>query len=393
MRRFILLLFFIGFVCTGFSQDSIWFARTKGKWPFLEYGIGDDRLGGAKMGYIDSNILLVVVDSFNTDYKVRLSTYHTAYIAKESVTLLRKEVNRKTVHNTNLSGSWRAFGEGDFDYITVNLTESLPYRSFQLIDPSRIVVDVFGVTSNTNWVTQLNTLKEIKNTWYEQVEDDVFRIYIELKHPQHWGHSIGYDSTGKKMVIRVRHQPTVLDIRKLKVAIDAGHGGDNSGTSGVNSGILEKNYTLIIAREVEKTLRKAGVQKVFMTRTKDTSLSMVERLELLKTFEPDVLVSIHLNSAASDTVQGVSTYYRYIGFRPLSVAILRQMLGLGLKEYGNVGQFNFALNGPTDYPNALVELAFLSNPQDEKKVINQKFQKAAAQKIYQGIVDWLKSLR
>jgi len=393
MKSVILLLLFFGFLFAGFSQDSIWIARAKGKLPFLEYGIGDDRLGGAKMGYIDSNILLVVVDSFNTDYKVRLSTYHSAYIAKESVGLLHKDANRRIAHNTSLSGSWKVYGEGNFDYITIGLTESLPYRSFQLVDPSRIVVDVFGVTSNTNWITQLNTLKEIKNAWYEQIEDDVFRIYIELKHSQHWGHSISYDSTGKKMVIRVKHQPTVLDIRKLKVAIDAGHGGDNSGTSGGNNSVIEKNYTLIIAKELKKTLRTAGVQKVFMTRTKDTSLSMVERVEMLKAYEPDILVSIHLNSATSDTVQGVSTYYRYIGFRPLSVSILHQMLSLGLKEYGNIGNFNFALNGPTDYPNALVELAFLSNPKDEKKVINPKFQKAAAQKIYLGIMDWLKSLR
>ena len=162
MRRIYLLLFFFGFVCFGFSQDSIWIARAKGKLPFLEYGIGDDRLGGAKMGYIDSNILLVVVDSFNTDYKVRLSAYHSAYIAKENISLLHKEANRRIAHNTNLSGSWKVYGEGDFDYITVNLTESLPYRSFQLIDPSRIVVDVFGVTSNTNWITQLNTSKKSK---------------------------------------------------------------------------------------------------------------------------------------------------------------------------------------------------------------------------------------
>jgi N-acetylmuramoyl-L-alanine amidase len=101
-------------------------------------------------------------------------------------------------------------------------------------------------------------------------------------------------------------------------------------------------------------------------------------------------VSIHLNAANSDTVRGVSTYYRYIGFRPLSVAILHQLLTLGLKEYGNVGSFNFALNGPTDYPNTLVEVAFLSNPEDEKKILNPRWQRAVAQKIYLGILDWLK---
>ena len=130
-----------------------------------------------------------------------------------------------------------------------------------------------------------------------------------------------------------------------------------------------------------------------MTREKDTSLTMPERLEMLQAFHPDFLVSIHLNSAGNDTVQGTSTYYRYIGFRPLSVAILNQMLSLGLKEYGNVGSFNFSLSGPTDYPNALVEVAFLSNPADEKKVLNPKFHKAVAQKIYLGILDWLKQAK
>jgi N-acetylmuramoyl-L-alanine amidase len=374
----------------SFSQDSVWYARSTGKIPFLEYGIGDDRLGGAKMTYIDSNILLKIVDSFKTDYKVQLSKYHSAYIAKESVILIHKQANKPAAHNPHLSYSFKVFGDSAFDYVAINLDEHFPYRSVQLIDPSRIAVDIFGVTSNTNWITQLKSVKEIKNTWYEQVEDDVMRVFIELKHQQHWGHNIAYDTIGNKLIVKVKRQPTVMDIRKLKIAIDAGHGGDNSGASGVTSNILEKNYTLVIANELQKTLKKAGVKQIFMTRIKDTSLSMPERIEMLKKYNPDLLISVHLNSAASDTTQGTSTYYRYIGFRPLSVAILNQMLSLGLKEFGNVGNFNFALSGPTDYPNALVEVAFLSNKEDEKKILSPKFQKAVAQKIYLGINDWLK---
>jgi len=376
-----------------FSQDSIMLVRTMGKLPFIEYGIGDDRLGGAKMTYLDSNILLKVVDSFKTDYKVQLSKYHSGYIAKENVMILKKQLDKPVVHNTHLSGSFRVYGDNDFDYVNINLDERLPYYSFHLINPSAIAIDIFGVTSNTNWITQLSTAKEIKNTWYQQIEDDVFRVFIELKHPQHWGHSISYDSAGTRLIVRVKRQPAVLDIRKLKIAIDAGHGGDNAGASGVVSKVLEKEYTLLIAKELEKTLKKAGVKKIFMTRTKDTSLTMPERIEMLKAFTPDILLSVHLNSAATDTVQGVSTYYRYIGFRPLSVAILNQMEKLGLKEYGNIGNFNFALNGPTDYPNALVEVAFLSNEKDEKRILSPKFHKAVAQRIYLGIVDWLKSLK
>ncbi|HEY4062402.1 MAG TPA: N-acetylmuramoyl-L-alanine amidase [Puia sp.] len=373
-----------------FGQDSVWLARTTGKLPFMEYGIGDDRLGGAKLGYLDSNILVRIVDSFKTDYKVRLSVQHAAYIAKTSVILLYKQANLPVAHNTHLSGSMKVYGDTASDYVVVNLDERLPYHSFQLIDPSRVAVDIYGVTSNTNWITQLRTAKEIKNTWYEQVEDDVLRVYIQLKHTQHWGQSLSYDSSGRRLVIRIRRPPPVLDIRRLRIAVDAGHGGTNAGADGVNSKVLEKEYTLLIAKELQKVLKAAGVRQVFMTRTIDTSLDMPERIMMLKQFDPQLLVSIHLNSAGNDTVRGTSTYYRYIGFRPLSVAILNQMLTLGLKEYGNVGNFNFSLSGPTDYPNALVEVAFLSNKEDEKKILSPKFRKAVAQKIYLGIVGWLK---
>ncbi|MBS1935174.1 MAG: AMIN domain-containing protein, partial [Bacteroidetes bacterium] len=217
------------------AQDSVWYGRTTGKLPFIEYGIGDDRLGGAKMTYIDSGVLVKIVDSFKTDYKVQLSKYHSGYIAKESVILLGKQHNEPVIHNAHLSGNWRVFGDSAYDYVTINLDEHLPYRSFQLIDPSRIAVDIFGVTSNTNWITQLQTTKEIKNTWYEQIEDDVFRVMIELKHPQHWGYHISYDTIGNKLIVQIKRQPTVLDIRKLRIAIDPGHGGDNSGASGETS--------------------------------------------------------------------------------------------------------------------------------------------------------------
>jgi N-acetylmuramoyl-L-alanine amidase len=72
---------------------------------------------------------------------------------------------------------------------------------------------------------------------------------------------------------------------------------------------------------------------------------------------------------------------------------MNSMLQLKLKEFGNVGSFNFALSGPTEYPNCLVEIAFLSNPEDEKKIIDPKFQKAVAKKINDGLRLWAKDLK
>lgn len=381
------LLFFLS--SAGQDTSKYFLGKTTGRLSFLEYGLGDDRLGGAKMGFLDSNIVLKVIDSAGTDYKVQLSKYHTAYIDKQSVV----RMPGAKAARYHLTGSWKVFGDDKYDYVNINLDEKLPYSSLQQINPSKIILNIFGATSNTNWITQLKTTREIKNVFYEQTEDDVFRVTVELKHAQHWGHSVYYDSVGNKLILQIKRQPTVLDIKKLKIAIDAGHGGDNSGASGVSSGVLEKEYTLKIAKQLQLVLTKAGIKNTFMTRTKDTTLDMPSRIQALKDFGPDLLISIHLNSSGVDTVSGVSTYYRYIGFRPLTTAVLNRMLTLGLHEYGNVGNFNFSLSGPTAYPNCLVEVAFLSNRSDEKKILDPKFHKAVAGKIYLGIQDWLKAIK
>lgn len=360
--------------------------RTTGPLPYLEYGLGDDRLGGAKMTYLDSNVAIRVVDSVNNDYKVQLSTHHFAYIPKHS---FRADTSLKFQPHY-LTSSWRVWGDDRYDYLTIGLPEKLPYRSIQQIEPSRIVVDIFGVQSNTNWITQLKTAKEIKNAWYEQIEDDVFRVFIELKHKQHWGHSISYNRNA--LQVKIKRQPSSLRPKNLLVAIDAGHGGANAGATGLNSKIKEKDYTLKIALQLQRQLERKGF-RVFMTRTEDVDINMVDRTMMLRQQDPDILISIHLNSSGNQNIKGASTYYRYIGFRPLTEKILDRLLELGLNNFGNIGAFNFSLSGPTEFPNCLVELAFLSNADDEALILKDSFHKDASKKIYKGIRDWLRKAR
>lgn len=387
MKNLLTALFLFCFF-SSYSQKDVsdyFYVRTKDSLPFLKYGLGDDRLGGAKMTFLDSNVILKVVDSFQQDYKVKLSDLHSAYIEKEKVIKVAPIESRQ-----HLTDSWKVYGDSLYDYVTILLDEKLPYSSRMEINPSRIIIDIFGATSNTNWITQLSSAKEIKNAWYEQPEDDVMRVIIELKHLQHWGYKIFY-SEKNRLTVRVRRQPSLLALSHLKIAIDAGHGGDNIGATGVLSGIKEKDYTLLIAKELSRQLTKKKA-KVVMTREKDTTLSMFQRIQYLDQQNPDLLVSIHLNSSSKDSVNGVSTYYRYIGFRSLSQAILKSLLQTKLGEFGNVGNFNFSLNGPTDYPNCLVEVAFLSNKNDEKKIRDPKFRQLVAAKIVAGLEDFLKSL-
>jgi N-acetylmuramoyl-L-alanine amidase len=368
-----------------FAQDSsYWLGRSTGKLPALSYGLGEDRLGGTKLGYIDSNVVFKIIDSVHSMYQVQLSKYHTAFIEK---TFIKKDssIKEKPFYLTN---SWKVAGtDSCYDIVSISLDEKLPYKSWMEMNPSKIMIDIYGVQTNTNWITQLSSLKEIKNAYYNQVEDDVVRVTIELKHQQHWGYSVLYKN--KVLQIKVKRQPQSLDIRKLKIAIDAGHGGNNSGTDGVKTKASEKNYTLLFAKALEKFLKRKGVTDVIMTRTTDTSFDIKDRVLFLQQQNPDVLISLHLNSSGNKDISGSSTYYKHIGFRPLSQAILGRMLEIKMNEFGNVGNFNFTLNAPTDFVNVLLEIAFLSNEEDEKKVVNPKFQTIVANQIYKGLNDWL----
>ena len=361
-------------------------AVTKGRLAFLLFGLGDDRLGGAKIGYLDSMVMLKVTGKVGNKYKVQLSKYRTAFIEDDAVEFLPKG----TYTPESLTGRWSVYGDDKFDYVQLGLSARLPYQSFQLTDPAKVVVDVFGATNNTNWITQLENTQEIKNVSYEQIEDEVFRITIELKHAQHWGHFIYYK--GNTLVVKIRRQPQDLALNKLIIGVDAGHGGSNVGAGGP-TGSSEKMLALAVSLKLQQALEKEGA-KVIMSRSSEKFFDNRERILFYRDSLPDLLVSIHLNSAADPIrVTGTSTFYRYPGFRNLSNFIYKRMLELGLEEHGNNSSFNFMLNSPIEYPNALVETLFISNPADESKILDEKFQQQIADKVLQGIKDFLNSCK
>ena len=387
-KKSVMILLVMISVTFSFSQTKTkpFFAKSSGKIPALLYGLGDDRLGGAKMGYIDTTINFKVIDTSRTPWKVQLSKYRTAFIEKEQLKI-DTTVKEWPFY---LTSHFKVFGtDSIYDILTINLDAKKPYRSWMQLSPAAIQLEIFGVQSNTNWITQLpSTLKEIKNVYYTQTEEDVMLVTIELKHKNHWGYSISYNDN--QLILKVKRQPPVLNIKKIKIAIDAGHGGTNLGAAGATTKIVEKEYTLKYAMELKKYLKKMGVKKIIMTRETDTTLDMKDRILFLQQQEPDILISIHLNSNADKEVQGCGTFYRHIGFRPLSLSILKTMKETTLKEYGNVGSFNFGLSGPTDFINCLLEVGFLSNDEDETKMAKPSFQKLTATKVYKGIVEWLK---
>ncbi len=350
----------------------------------LYYGLGSDRLGGAKMGHLDSLVKLEVTGRMNDMYRVRLSEQAQAYIPVNNLRLQRGAHFRPY----SLTGSWSVTSDSTFDFVLIGLDERLPYTHVVQQYPTRIVVDIYGAVSNSNWITQKEGLVAIENVWYEQVNKEVFRVFIELKEKQLWGYQVGYE--GNRLVIRVKPQPDKLDLRRLTIAVDAGHGGSNQGAVGM-AGVAEKTLNLAMAMKLKAALEAAG-SIVIMTRTGDQSVSNSYRLQRFRQSDADLLISIHCNSARNPMVQGVSTYYRHHAYRALSQQILAEMRKLGLADFGNVGGFNFALNAPTELPTVLVEVGFLSNPADEERLVDSEFHGEVAGRIVEGVREFLKEI-
>jgi len=358
---------------------------TKGDRVYLDFGLGEDRLGSAKLSFMQPGIRLAITGKVGRRYRVKLSDDQEAWIPENQIDLQPQGTHLPF----SLTGNWSVTGDNNYDYATIALDEKLPYSSFTDIDPTRINVDVYGAVSNSNWITQQLTSKEIKNAYYTQVARQQFRITLELNHKQVWGYQVGYK--GNSLVIKVRRQPEHLKLKGLTFVLDAGHGGNNNGALG-STGAKEKDVTLAIVTHLKNVLERKGA-RVVLTRVDDSDISMQDRLNTALSTQADLLVSVHANSIGlttnPDDTKGTSTFYKHLCFRPLSLCILKQVMKTGLTVFGNVGSFNFTLNTPTELPNVLVETAFISNPEDEMKLLDDEFRLTLAKRIIDGIQDFL----
>jgi N-acetylmuramoyl-L-alanine amidase len=361
-------------------------AEVSGRKPFLNAGLGEDRLGGAKLGYIQAGVRVQVTGKVGRQYRVRLSDELIGWLPEDFAKLLPPETRLPK----SLVSSLSATGNNSQDFVTVSLGEKLPYLAEQQVNPTALAVDIFGATSNTNWITHHLSAQGVQSVTWEQVSEDRYRLLISLKYGQHWGYDIGYDN-GSTLRIRINRPPAVASpdsiLKNLVIAVDAGHGGENLGAIGATA-MREMDVTLATARHLRQLLEAKGA-RVVMTRTDDRGPGMLDRWETALQGRAQILVSIHCNSIGStsdpEAVKGTSAYYRYIGFQPLAEIMYGNMLQLGLGQFGMVGSFNFTLNAPTQFPNVLVETAFISNPDDEMKLMDDEFRTKIAEKIAEGL--------
>ena len=354
---------------------------------YLQYGNGDDRLGGSKMGFIDPEIVLEAIGAKGSLYCGRLASDRIAYIPKR----LTRPADMATPTGVVNTESWSIVNTGRTDDVTIGLPRRLAYRYSTESSPSAIVVDIFGATDNSNWITQRTLdLGIIDHTDFRQVGEDTYRVYIYLKTSHVWGYTVGYDGIGSTLRISVRHRPE-LTLKGMTIGLDAGHGGENPGAISP-SGLLEKDVNLDIVMRVRDLLHKRGASTV-LTRYEDDGPSMSRRKEIWREGNIDLAVSVHNNAAGSYKVSGTAVLYKHAFNRDLAMCVARRLVQTGLDLFGVVGNFNFSLNGPTFCPNVLVEGMFMSSPEDEQRLADPSFRQQVAEKIVQGLEDYLRQCK
>jgi N-acetylmuramoyl-L-alanine amidase len=183
-------------------------------------------------------------------------------------------------------------------------------------------------------------------------------------------------------------QPTTP--RKGVVVIDAGHGAHDPGTSSP-TGLKEKDVNLRVAAKVATLLEQRGVG-VVMTRWQDKYIELEERAEIGNRRKAALFVSIHADSAPSSSARGF-TIYVAAGASAQSYqaahAINQAMEKTGMNNRG-IREEDFRVLMKSKGPAVLIELGYLSNPQDAARLADDRYRDRLAQAIASGIQAYLK---
>ena len=221
------------------------------------------------------------------------------------------------------------------------------------------------------------------------------------------------------------------DMRQITIAIDAGHGGEDPGARGA-SGSYEKHITLAIAKKLKEQIDNEPGMQAVLTRDGDYFIPLHGRVVKARKYQADLFVSIHADAFTNAAARGSSVFAlsergatsagaRYLAKKenesdliggvslddkdPVlartlldlsQTATINDSLKLGKAVLGNIGEINklhkshveqagFAVLKSPDIPSILVETAFISNPEEERKLNDDDYQDKLANSILSGI--------
>ena len=223
----------------------------------------------------------------------------------------------------------------------------------------------------------------------ELLQDSPALTRITCDTPRIVGFTVTNQSSGKISVdLRLPRNATGALADKV-IVVDAGHGGSSTGAPG--GGYLEKNITLQISLKLRDALEACGA-KVVMTRDKDVDVNLYDRPNLANDINADLFVSIHNDSFTSDS-RGTSTYYHMSdpSSRALANVVQQAIIAVsgipskGALSDGILYNSGLAVLRASKMPAILVEVAYISNAQDRRRLIDNDFQDRIAHAICDGL--------
>lgn len=219
-----------------------------------------------------------------------------------------------------------------------------------------------------------------------------------------------------------------------RIAIDPGHGGHDTGTIGP-TGLMEKNLTLDVALRLQKLLEKELGAEVILTREDDSFVPLENRIALANEQQADLFLSIHANSSRNRAIRGVESFILNVSNDPEVLALAARENALAQKSihelqdlvrritrneklaesrefaleiqqhlHGElrrvarqirnrgVKQAPFVVLIGGNMPSVLIEISFLSNPQDEKFLKTPEGRQRVAEALLAGMTEYLKNL-
>lgn len=175
--------------------------------------------------------------------------------------------------------------------------------------------------------------------------------------------------------------------RGLTVVLDPGHGGGQPGC--VIGDLEEKDIAMSITKQLKEELEQLGFD-VVLTRSTDADVDLSERASIANEAEGDCFVSIHCNSYEDDSVSGLECYYFRSEAGQQLAEFISKATAAGDINTREVKEGNFQVLRETVMPAVLIEVGYMTNPEELASLASQSYQQSLVHAIAEGIVEMMK---
>lgn len=348
----------------------------------------------AKIGQFEYNKARIVITSDRAEKYIPIYSQD----AQSLFLIDTDKLNHTTLSNTtsNINKAFVRKVDSKTNELILSFTNPVVYSILR--NDNSLNFYLFNVKS----YNEQDLIKTFNNTYYKQFtlsllpqvgvkagmgvnKDDVIRVEQSVD-----SKALKITITkGKEEAKTVAEKPSKKNVTKNKVVLDAGHGGSDYGA--IREGINEKDITLDVTQRVESILRSKGY-KVALTRKNDVYVSLEDRVEFSENEEPEIFVSIHVNSAVSTDPNGIETHY-YHEYSEELAQVIQKHLVKEIPNANNRGLFKskFYVINHTTVPAVLVEMGFLSNVDERNELITDGRKQKTAKAIAEGIIEYLKA--